>query len=241
MSDVYQAPAADMQTPVDGDRIERAIAGNYEFSVMDAFAEGRKLSDGSKWKIHKTALLMFVVMIAIGLGFGLVTGVVGAVIPVVAAILPVLAQLAIYLVMTPMMVAFFMMAVSHVSGGEWEKVGLFDYMGAMGKLFVTYLLMGLMIAAGIILLVIPGIYLSIAYGFALILAGDKNMGIWESLEVSRKAMSNRWFSFLGLYMLLGLVNLIGMIPLGIGLIWTIPWSVNTMAVVYRDMFGPAEV
>lgn len=38
-------------------------------------------------------------------------------------------------------------------------------------------------------------------------------------------------------LLLMLINTIAMIPLGIGLIWTVPWSVLTMSMVYTKLFG----
>jgi hypothetical protein len=39
---------------------------------------------------------------------------------------------------------------------------------------------------------------------------------------------------------MGLVIFASAIPLGIGLIWTAPWSVNVFGVTYRRMFGVAQ-
>ena len=95
------------------------------------------------------------------------------------------------------------------------------------------------IVAGL-LFVIPGIYLMYAYMFAMPLIVEKKMGAWHALETSRKAVSKVWFRFFGFVWLLMLINAIAAIPLGLGWIWTLPWSVLAFAMVYIKMFG-AEV
>ncbi|MCB1616954.1 MAG: DUF975 family protein, partial [Pseudomonadales bacterium] len=104
-------------------------------------------------------------------------------------------------------------------------------------LFLTTLLMYLMIVIGFICLILPGIYLSIAYSMAMPLVAEKNLGPWEALETSRKAISKRWFTVFGLWLVLGIAVFISMIPLGIGLIWTMPMMMIAYGIVYRNMFG----
>ena len=60
------------------------------------------------------------------------------------------------------------------------------------------------------------------------------------METSRRAVSKRWFKLFGLLIAMGLVIFASAIPLGIGLIWTAPWSVNVFGVTYRRMFGVAQ-
>jgi uncharacterized membrane protein len=118
-----------------------------------------------------------------------------------------------------------------------DQALLWAYFPKALKLLGTYILIMVAVIIGLVLLVIPGIYLAFSYTFALVLVADKNLGMWEAMEVSRKAISKRWFSFAGLLLLLGVVNLIAFVPLGIGLIWSIPWTIITMGEVYRNMFG----
>ena len=63
------------------------------------------------------------------------------------------------------------------------------------------------------------------------------MGPWHALETSRRAVSKVWFRFFGLMWLLTLINAAGILTLGIAWIWTIPWSVLAMAMVYQKIFG----
>ena len=240
MSDVYQAPAAPLSSPANTSRIQQAIDGDYTFAGMKAFEEGRERSNGVKWKIQKTLLLMMLVVLVLIVVMAAVTGVAAMASPAVGGLLSTILQFAIGYVMNPLGIALFMMAVYHVSGRDFDEISLFAFMGKGVKIFLTYLLMTLLMTVGFLLLVIPGIYLAVAYMFAMILVADKDLGVWEALEVSRKAISKNWFGIFGIYLLLMVINLIAMIPLGIGLIWTVPWTLNTMAVIYRDMFGEPD-
>jgi uncharacterized membrane protein len=97
--------------------------------------------------------------------------------------------------------------------------------------------MTIMIMLGMFLLILPGIYLMIAYMFAMPLVVEKNMPAWRALEVSRKALTRKWFPMLGLFLLLTIINMLAMFTLFIAWIWTIPWSVLTMSMVYTKLFG----
>ena len=47
----------------------------------------------------------------------------------------------------------------------------------------------------------------------------------------------RWFPIAGFCLVLMLINAVAAIPLGIGLIWTVPFSVIACGVLYRRIFG----
>ena len=66
---------------------------------------------------------------------------------------------------------------------------------------------------------------------------ERGLTPWQALEASRKAITQHWFKVFGLFLLLGLITLISAIPLGIGLVWTIPLFVIAMGVLYRTIFG----
>jgi len=97
--------------------------------------------------------------------------------------------------------------------------------------------MTLLIMLGFVLLILPGIYLSFAYGMAFPLLIDKKMGIWEAMETSRKAISKCWFRYFGLIIVLLLIAVAATIPLGIGLIWALPLASMVIGVLYVKMFG----
>ena len=66
---------------------------------------------------------------------------------------------------------------------------------------------------------------------------EKDMSAWQALEVSRKAVTHIWFRATGFLLLIMLLLTLGMIPLGIPLIWILPWVSLAFALVYFKLFG----
>lgn len=99
----------------------------------------------------------------------------------------------------------------------------------------------LLTVLGYVLLIIPGIYLSVAYMMSFALMIDRNMGVWEALEVSRKAISKHWFKIFFLYLLMGLIFILACLPILIGLIWVLPLFTIVHGILYKIMFGVKSV
>jgi uncharacterized membrane protein len=220
-------------------QIERAIQGDYQFSPLEAFSRGRELSEGSKWPLNKALAIAFVVLAVVN---GVFTGLPSSLATAnpdssLYLALAVLGQLIYSATMLPINTSFTLIGAKRAAGGDIDQAMLWAYFPKTLKLLGAGILIAVAVCIGLMLLVIPGIYLAFSYTFALVLVADKDLGIWEAMETSRKAISKRWFSFAGLLLLLGVVNLIAIIPLGIGLIWSIPWTIITMGEVYRNMFG----
>lgn len=104
-------------------------------------------------------------------------------------------------------------------------------------IFLLSLVSGLLTILGLILLIIPGIYLAVAYSFGLPLLLDKGLDFWPALETSRQLISKKWFSFFIFLIVLGLINIGGILLVGVGLLVTIPWSVCSIAAAYEDIVG----
>jgi len=105
------------------------------------------------------------------------------------------------------------------------------------QLLIAAVLMTLLVISGVFLLVLPGIYLAVGYTLTLPLMLDRGLGPWEAMEKSRKAIHKVWWKVFGLFLVMGLITAVSAIPLGIGLIWTLPMNVVLCGVVYRYLFG----
>jgi uncharacterized membrane protein len=103
--------------------------------------------------------------------------------------------------------------------------------------FLVSLISGILIGLGFLLFIIPGIYLAVAYMFAMPFAVAQRMDFWTALEASRKLITKNWFSFLGFALLLFLINFVGALLFGIGLLVTIPLSACAVAAAYADIVG----
>ena len=76
-----------------------------------------------------------------------------------------------------------------------------------------------------------------AYAFAYILATDKRLGIWESMETSRRVITGQWWRVLGLALLGVLFIFLGIIALGVGIFVAIPLVYGAFAYAYEDLCG----
>ena len=104
-------------------------------------------------------------------------------------------------------------------------------------LLLLSLVAGLFIGIGTLLLIIPGVYLAVAYLFASYLVVDRRLDFWPAMELSRLTVNPRWFGYFAFLLLLALLNLAGAIALGVGLLVTIPLSFCTVTAAYADLFG----
>ncbi|MBA1420088.1 MAG: hypothetical protein FAF03_04305 [Epsilonproteobacteria bacterium] len=142
-----------------------------------------------------------------------------------------------YPVLMPIMAGIMMMAIKHSRGEAVDFKSVFDYFHMTGKLALAGVLIYIFTVIGIMLLVLPGIYVSVAYTFTIPLIVDKNMDVWEAMELSRKTVTKHWFKVAGLKGLLSIIMFIGAIALGIGLVWAIPLMFVTLyGLAYPVMF-----
>jgi uncharacterized membrane protein len=104
-------------------------------------------------------------------------------------------------------------------------------------IFLVNLVGSILTALGVILLIIPGIYLAVAYFFSVFFVIEKHLNFWSALEASRKIVTKKWFAFLGFALLLGLLNFGGLLALVVGLLFTIPLTVCIIVAAFEDIVG----
>lgn len=104
------------------------------------------------------------------------------------------------------------------------------------QLFLGLLVSGLLITVGLIL-IIPAIYLGVAWQLTLPIIQDKRIGFWEAMEVSRKVLSRNWWGMFGLTLVIMLLNFAGALLCGIGMFVSLPLGLIALAYVYEDLFG----
>lgn len=79
------------------------------------------------------------------------------------------------------------------------------------------------------------IYLTLAWVFAYTLVIDQGLGPWTALEVSRRVVTRRWFSMLGLTICAGILVLLGLFGLIIGIIFTLPLGIAATLYAYETL------
>jgi serine/threonine protein kinase len=102
--------------------------------------------------------------------------------------------------------------------------------------FLASLLTGL----GFLCLILPGIYLFVAWLFTFPLIVDRRLEFWPALRLSRKIISRHWWKFLGFLIVLGLINLAGLLACFIGLLVTFPITFAALTYAYEDIVGTVK-
>jgi hypothetical protein len=104
-------------------------------------------------------------------------------------------------------------------------------------LFLAGLVSGLLTCAGLLLCLLPGIYLAVAWVFALPLVIDKKMDFWPAMELSRKVVHRHWWVFFGLLLVNVLICLLGLAACIIGVFIAQPVAYGALIYAYEDIFG----
>lgn len=123
-----------------------------------------------------------------------------------------------------------------MSDDETPKfVDIFKEYRLFWKYLVTSILQGLAILGGLILLIIPGIIFAIKYSFAPLILIDTKIDPIGAMKESTVLTKDKKWSLLGFYSVLALVNIAGILALGVGLLVSIPVSMFAHIFVYREL------
>jgi uncharacterized membrane protein len=142
-----------------------------------------------------------------------------------------------FAVSTPLLMGNFIVSAKLLHGQTPEFRDFFTGFQYLLPLLLLSLVAGLFIGLGTILLVIPGLYLLVAYMFASYLVVDRRLDFWPAMELSRRTVHPRWFGYFAFALLVILLNLAGAVALGVGLLVTIPLSFCAVTAAYADLFG----
>ncbi|MEJ2061331.1 MAG: hypothetical protein P8Y64_12730 [Gammaproteobacteria bacterium] len=231
----FDPNATRIYVPPTGKTLEDGVSGNYDFNIGDVLAEGWRRTKGMKGSFWAAGALFFLVMIAVTL---LLTGAMAVLgVPQEGLLGQFIVQLVMTVVVYPFMAGFLMMGIRRSVDLPISMDTAFGYFGFAVPVIVAAILMSVLTTVGFMLLVLPGIYLSIAYMLAVPLIVEKGLGPWRAMESSRRAITKHWFKVFFLMIAMSIILLISMIPFGLGLIWTYPMMVTVMGVLYREVFG----
>ena len=151
--------------------------------------------------------------------------------------IPYVGAVASFAVSTPLLMGNFIVSAKLLHGQTPEFRDFFTGFQYFLPLLLLSLVAGLFIGIGTMLLIIPGLYLIVAYMFASYLVVDRGLDFWPAMELSRRTVNPRWFGYFAFVLLVVLLNLAGAIALGVGLLVTIPLSFCAVTAAYADLFG----
>lgn len=207
--------------------LKRGLAGEYRFDIVELLKDAWARTDGFKATAWLAVGISIVVSIAVSLlqalfGDGLMAGLIG---------------LAAMFITIPISCGCLMLGVRHCAGEEVKPADVLNYFDRALKLVGLNLLIGVITGIGMLLLVLPGIYLGVSYVLAIPLMLRHDLGVWEAMELSRRAITKQWLTVFLLMLALAIIVIVSAIPFGIGLIWTVPLGLCVIGLLYRSVFG----
>lgn len=246
--------------------LAKALAGDYDFSVYGTLREAWSLVPGSKMTFFLAGLAIFgIVMIASAVLSFIIPG---ARAPHAGFFATLLMQIAVTVVSYPFFLGMMMLGLRRAVGLPIEVRHAFGYFRLAVPVAISAVLIAVLTALGFLLLLLPGIYLCVAYVFTLPLIGDKALDAWAAMETSRRAVTPHWFKVCAVAVLPGIVlgiafgiaagllagagapsvggagfALAGILMLLLALaasIWLGPLIVIALGVLYRIIFGIEE-
>lgn len=211
----------DFGRKVDPKMFERLINEGYEVDPSKYLKEG--------WEIFKSRageFIVFTLIIVVAM--------------TVFSQLHLPGSLAGSVVMAPLYAGFIIVVFMLFKGQQVQFGDFFKGFNYFLPLVLANIVMSILITIGMFLLILPGIYLMVSYMFVSIFIVDYRMEFWQAMETSRQIVTKNWFSLFVFVLVLFVINLLGALVLGIGLLVTIPLSVCSVCVAYRDIVGLSD-
>lgn len=211
------------------------------FDPLDCFSRGWALLRANFWEFVGISVLVMVVV------FGLQMISV-FVLPNPSSPRPSLADLPTFLgafsarfalgllVINPFQTGYFYYLLRKSRGEAAQFGDLFaGFTRAWPQLVAANILVSILVALGFICLIVPGIYLGVAYSLTGVAIIDRRCGPWTGMELSRRSVTRRWWSVLLLFILGMLVVIAGACALLVGLFVALPLVGVAMVYAYRDL------
>ncbi len=224
--------------------LNTALNEEYDFTIKEILSEAWELTNGVKLKLNVAFFIYILIAVLLTslLSYIFDPQIYYASHQILKGFLSEQAQSLLSLpILMPIMSGIIMLAIKRASYKKTEISSIFNYYIFVWPLVFASLLVNVVVILGFIMLIIPGIYLSITFAFVIPLIIDKQLGIIDAMKTSFHVVSKRWFKFFGLYMTLALFSVLCFFTLGIGFIWVLPLSFMVNGVLYRRLFGYSNI
>jgi tRNA A-37 threonylcarbamoyl transferase component Bud32/type II secretory pathway pseudopilin PulG len=198
------------------DFIQAALARDYSLDINHCLNRAWKLVTGDFWPmVGVSALIWLLTTIATSSLVGII-------------------------VRYPLIGGLWLYYLNRVRGNPVTLETAFSgFKVAFLQLILAGLIAKLLMFLGFICLIIPGIYLWVAWTFAVALVADQHLDFWPAMQLSRKVVGRHWWKFFWFLIVLALIHLAGILLCYVGIFAATPICLAALAYAYEDIFGPA--
>lgn len=217
--------------------------GSEPIDVIACVKRGFDLTKRQFGIILLVGLVYFAVFVPLSMVLGIIQGITGAMTPrntesissVIAPLVMVVSQVVVQVFSMFLALGMTRIGLNLVSGKTVSVGMLFGEGRKLLRVFGAAIIVGLMVLGGLLLLIVPGIYIALRYSQYMMAIVDRDMGVMESLSYSSSiTTNNRWKLFL-LYLLACAIAIAGLLACGVGLIFAMPVIWLSYIAAYRWM------
>ncbi|MBN7820648.1 hypothetical protein [Bowmanella yangjiangensis] len=225
------------KTLILGGSLQKAMAGDFALDLKGLINEAWALTQKTKWVMVQAMLLVFSLALLAVLILANLAQFKG--LDLMAPNVQLMTEILLTLLTAPLITGLMMMGINHAVGGQSRPSHLFHFLPKALILSLSALLVSLLVELGLLLFIVPGLFLMIACSFTLPLVIEKGLTPMRAIFVSIRVVSFKWQQFVLLYLLFALLFVLVIATFGIAFIWVGPFYYNMKGVLYRDIFGVA--
>lgn len=186
---------------------------------------------GNLWNIIIGLLITIAISVMFSMGYAIIQKIFGA-----SSFIAYIVEIIIDILLIPLSVGLYSYIVEFIKNDSFNQNLIFEPYERTLNVIGASLLVSLLVMAGCICFIIPGIYLAFSYAMVpYLLATRKDLTITETLELSRKMMDEHKFDYFVLS--ISFIGWIILVPftLGIILIWLYPYMMTTTTKFFMDI------
>ena len=188
------------------------------------------------WRTFRRNTLFFMVLLMIlGIPLAILGALLGGLPPGGADPSRLLLEVTLWALRSLAAMVIIVVSLSFLDRGAFDM----ERLKRMKPLFIPFIvgtfLFFSLVSVGVVLLVVPGVYIAIRFQFTPYLIIDGGMGPIDAFKAAWAMTRGLGLElFLLLLSIIGL-NILGAVPLGLGLLITVPVTFLAHAMVYRDL------
>jgi uncharacterized membrane protein len=101
----------------------------------------------------------------------------------------------------------------------------------------AHIVISILVFVGLLFFIIPGLVIAAMYNFTYLFIVDKRLDLSAAMRASHEVVKQDYFGYTLFVIVLGLLNIAGVLCLIVGLLVTVPITFAALTVAYRDAVG----
>lgn len=175
---------------------------------------GHWISEG--WRLVTSDLMTYVLM--------------GLVFLILSSAVPVILQ-------GPMIVGLHIFTMKKLLGRRADIGDMFKGFNFFVPALVASVLISVFVGVGMLFCIIPGLVLAAMYKFTYLFIVDKRMDFWQAMQASHSIVKRDYVGFTLFLIVLGLIDLLGLLCFIVGLFVALPVTFAAITVAYHELVG----